>query len=104
MKIKDEVAVITGAGGGIGGALAIELAKRQVRALALVDHSEAVQNTADKVNELTGGRVATAYVGDVTDAEFRTDVFADMRVKHGRVSICVPAAGVTRDRLAVKVD
>lgn len=104
MKIKDSVALITGAAGGIGRALAIEMAKREAGHLALVDHSESVQQTADAVNELAGSRVAEPYVGDVTNASFRTEVYADVNVKHGKVTICVPAAGVTRDRLAVKVE
>ena len=104
MKIKDAVGIITGAAGGIGRALALEMARRQVGHLALVDASEAVQHTADLVNELTGSQTATSYVGDVTDPEFRTDVYANARVRFGRVTICVPAAGITRDRLAVKVE
>jgi 3-oxoacyl-[acyl-carrier protein] reductase len=104
MIIKDAVAVITGAAGGIGRAVAIELAKRQVGGLALVDHSESVQDAVDAVNELTGSQVAAPYVGDVTDASFRTDVYADVNVKFGKINICVPAAGITRDRLAVKLN
>jgi NAD(P)-dependent dehydrogenase (short-subunit alcohol dehydrogenase family) len=104
MNIMDAVAVITGAAGGIGRAVAIEMAKRQAAGLALVDHSESVQNVADRVNEIAGSNVAASYVGDVTDADFRSDVYADMHVRHGRVNICVPAAGITRDRLAVKVE
>src|SRR5579864_113193 len=104
MKIKDAIAVITGAAGGIGRALSLEMARRQVGHLALVDASEAVQHTADSVNELTGSRTAASYVGDVTDANFRADVYEDVRVRFGRANICVPAAGITRDRLAVKVE
>ena len=104
MKIKDSVAIITGAAGGIGRALALELARREVSGLGLVDHSQGVGEVVDAVNELAGSTVAAGYTGDVTDADFRTDVYADMRVKHGQVNICVPAAGVTRDRLAVKLE
>jgi NAD(P)-dependent dehydrogenase (short-subunit alcohol dehydrogenase family) len=104
MKIKDSVGVITGAAGGIGRALAVEMAKREVGGLALVDHSDAVQEVADTINELAGGTIGVAYVGDVTNAEFRSDVYADMNLRYGRVSICVPAAGVTRDQLAVKLE
>ncbi len=70
MRIKDSVAVITGAAGGIGRALAVELAKREVGGLALADRSEEAGHVADSVNELTGRNLAAAYVGDVTDAEF----------------------------------
>lgn len=105
MKIKDAVAVITGAAGGIGRAVAVDLANRGVRGLALVDRSEATRELADSINQRNGAHaVAVSYNGDVTAPEFRTGVYADMRAKYGRVNICVPAAGVTRDRLAVKVD
>src|SRR5947209_18762294 len=104
MKIEGAVAVITGAGGGIGRALALELAKRKIGAVALVDHSEAVKDSMHAVNELAGQSVAKCYVGDVTDSVFRSRVFAELHQKHGRVNICVPAAGITRDALAVKLD
>jgi NAD(P)-dependent dehydrogenase (short-subunit alcohol dehydrogenase family) len=48
--------------------------------------------------------VAEALVGDVTDPEFRAKVFSQIRSRHGVVNICVPAAGITRDALAVKAD
>lgn len=103
MHIKEAVAVITGAAGGIGKALAIELSKRGARGLALVDRSDTIQDAADAVNELAGSTVAVGYNGDVTNSEFRRDVYADMNVKYGTVTICVPAAGITRDRLAVRM-
>ena len=104
MKIRDSIAIITGAAGGIGQALALEMATRGAAGLALVDHSESAEQVADAVNEVAGHRVAVSFSGDVTDGEFRSEVYADMKVKFGTVNICVPAAGITRDRLAVKLD
>jgi NAD(P)-dependent dehydrogenase (short-subunit alcohol dehydrogenase family) len=104
MNIKGSVGVITGAAGGIGRALALELAKRKAASVALVDRSEAVQQVAKVINELVGGTVAIGYSGDVTDPGFRQHVFQEMAERHGRVNICVPAAGITRDNLAVKQD
>jgi NAD(P)-dependent dehydrogenase (short-subunit alcohol dehydrogenase family) len=37
------------------------------------------------------------------DSNFREQVFESLERKFDRVSLCVPAAGITRDRLAVKV-
>src|SRR5882724_7278148 len=104
MNIKGAVAVITGAGGGIGRALALELARREVGHIALVDHSDAVKDVMNAVNQSVGKSVAKGFVGDVTDSAFRKRVFTELHQKYGRVNICVPAAGITRDSLAVKLD
>lgn len=104
MDIKGAVAVITGASGGIGKALARELAKRGVKGLALVDRSQDVEEVVSSINNFAGSTVAAGYAGDVTNAEFRHHVFIDMKSKFGLVNICVPAAGITRDKLAVSVN
>src|SRR5690348_4576577 len=104
MNIKGAVAVVTGAAGGIGRALGLELAKRKASGLALVDRSEAVQQVAKAINELSGSPVAVGFSGDVTDAKFRYHVYQEMAARYGVVNICVPAAGITKDSLAVKLD
>jgi len=104
MKIKDAVAVITGAAGGIGRALAMELCKREVGNIALVDHSESVHQVVKAVNDIAGETLAYGYNGDVTNSDFRKHVYAEMQERCGTVTICVPAAGITRDSLAVKKD
>ena len=104
MNMNGAVGLITGAAGGIGRALALEMIKRKVEGLALVDSSDAVHQVAKAINELVGAPLTVGYSGDVTNAEFRSKVYLEMREKHGRVNICVPAAGITRDSLAVKID
>jgi len=104
MKIEGKVAVVTGAASGIGEATAVELAKRGVKALALVDRSDRVLQIASMINGTTGRSVAEGFIGDTTQHKFRAEVFDQIAAKHGVVSICVPAAGITRDALAVKVD
>jgi NAD(P)-dependent dehydrogenase (short-subunit alcohol dehydrogenase family) len=104
MKIEGKVAVVTGAASGIGEAVARELAKRQVRALLAVDRSPGVVGVARIINETVGRPVAEAIVGDATDAEFRSNLFDQVVTKYGMCNILVPAAGITRDALAVKLD
>ncbi len=104
MEIKHAVAVVTGAAGGIGRALAFELVNRKAAGLALVDQTESVEELSEALNQLAGRSVASAYVGEVTNEEFRKRVYQEMAQNHGRVNVCVPAAGITRDSLAVKVD
>jgi NAD(P)-dependent dehydrogenase (short-subunit alcohol dehydrogenase family) len=103
MKIAGKVALVTGAASGIGEAVAHDLARRGVKALVLVDRSAAVEEVARAINA-AGRPVAEARVGDATDAELRAAAFRETLARHGVVNICVPAAGITRDALAVKVE
>jgi NAD(P)-dependent dehydrogenase (short-subunit alcohol dehydrogenase family) len=104
MDIAGKVAVITGAASGIGRAVAGELARRNVRALALVDIGDNINTVADEVNAAAGRRVAYAFRGDTTDDAFRASVFDTISSQFDTVTMCVPAAGITRDDLAVRVD
>lgn len=105
MQINHKVAVITGAASGIGKAVALELAERGVKGLILVDRTEAVIELAEQMRDRVGKSVtALAFVGDVTDEGFRRGVFDRTTRDLGLPTICVPAAGITRDDLAIRVN
>lgn len=104
MDIKGKTAIITGAASGIGLATAREFIRHDVKAVALVDRSPAVHDYAKSINEESGREVALAFAGDTTDEAFRKSVFAQLRADHGVVNILVPAAGITRDAIAVKLN
>jgi 3-oxoacyl-[acyl-carrier protein] reductase len=103
MEIAGKVAVITGAASGIGRAVSLQLAQRNIRALGLVDRGENIDAVAEEVNQQAGRKVAYPYKGDVTDSKFRASVYDSMG-KIDTVRMCVPAAGITRDELAVRID
>lgn len=104
MDFSKRVAVITGGASGIGRAVAAAMAPRGVAAVALVDASEAIKDVAEKLNAEAGRTFAIPFQGDTTDERFRSSVFDGISGKYGSVSLCVPAAGITRDDLAVRID
>jgi NAD(P)-dependent dehydrogenase (short-subunit alcohol dehydrogenase family) len=104
MDVKDRIALVTGGGSGIGQAVSLELAQRGAKTVVIVDRRDEVFRLADDINSQLGRQVAEAKVGDATNATFRTQVYDQVTSRHGVVTICVPAAGITRDALAVSMD
>ncbi|MFO1297923.1 MAG: SDR family oxidoreductase [Rubrivivax sp.] len=91
-------------GAAIGCAVAAAMARRGIKGLALADMSEAVEDVAAKLNAEAGCTFAILFQGNTTDEKFRASVFDAIEQKFGRATLCVPAAGITRDDLAVRVD
>ena len=104
MEITNRVAVVTGAASGIGREVTLQLAQRGAKAVAMVDMTETVTEAAAEVNDKAGRQVAFPFQGNVTDEAFRTSVFDQMDEQFGLTSICIPAAGITRDDLALRLD
>jgi NAD(P)-dependent dehydrogenase (short-subunit alcohol dehydrogenase family) len=104
VELSDKVAVVTGGASGIGRAVAAAMSRRGVKGVAVVDVSEAVEDVTAKLNSEAGHVFAIPFQGDTTEAKFRSSVFDAMGKKFGPVSLCVPAAGITRDDLAVRID
>ncbi|HEX2675175.1 MAG TPA: SDR family NAD(P)-dependent oxidoreductase [Polyangiales bacterium] len=91
---KDKVAAITGAGSGIGRALALELAKRGAQ-VALSDKNEkTLLETAEQVRQLHSGTRVTTRALDVADRA-AVHAWADEVVReHGHVNFIFNNAGV----------
>lgn len=104
MNIQGKSAIVTGAGSGIGQAVAVELAERGIKAVGLVDRNESVLKVARLINDRMDAPVAEALIGDASDPNFRQKTYDLMCAKYGPPSVCVPAAGIARDQLAVKLD
>jgi len=104
LDLTTKVGVVTGGARGIGRATAMELARQGIRTVAVVDQLDEVTGFADEANEHLGRKALVPFRGDVTHADFRRHVFQEMQSLYGAVSICVPAAGFTADRLAIRID
>lgn len=87
------VAVVTGAGGGIGRATCLALAARGVDIAAVDVRSEPAEMTAGLVRG--NGRRATVHVADVRDPEAMQALADDVVAAHGACHILVNNAGVT---------
>ncbi len=104
MEIKNKVAVVTGAGSGIGLAVSRHLARLGVSKLGMVDIDQNVNDAANTINDELGTDIAISFTGDTTDGKFRKDVYDTLCSDNKLVNICVPCAGITRDALAVKIN
>ena len=86
-----KAAFITGAGGYIGGEIAVTLAKAGI-CVAVCDISEeAVQRTVDKVK--TVGGIAKGYVADVTNSKSVDETVNSVAAEFGRLDMMIHVAG-----------
>jgi 3-oxoacyl-[acyl-carrier protein] reductase len=102
MRFENQIAVVTGAGRGIGHAIAVRLASEGAR-VACVSRTEAnAKKTAAEINATRPG-TARAYAVDVADHVAVQKVGAQIAEDFGKIDILVNNAGVTRDALAMRM-
>jgi len=90
---SNSVAVITGAGSGIGRALAVRLARERIAGIAISDIDEAgLRETASLVE--SSGVVVTAHMTDVSKLDQVRNLADEVIAAHGRVTHLINNAGV----------
>lgn len=101
MKTERAIIAITGAGGGLGAAMAKRLARQGAR-LALIDFRlDTIENL--KANVALAQEDCRVYPCDVSNEEQVDQVFADIRQQFGGLDVLVNNAGITRDALMLKI-
>jgi 3-oxoacyl-[acyl-carrier protein] reductase len=101
LSLEGRVALITGAGRGIGKAVAQTLAAAGAR-VALLSRTEANAQEVAHAIEAAGGRTL-AFSGDVADPS-TVDTVLEQTLKHWeRLDIVVNNAGITRDTLLLRM-
>jgi short-subunit dehydrogenase len=92
-RLQDKRALVTGASGGIGRAIAIELARAGVDQVLVARRGDKLASVVAEVARL--GHRAEAVVGDVTDPDTRRRALDAAREKLGGLDILVNNAGVS---------
>ncbi len=111
VDFKDRVAIVTGAGGGLGRAHALALAARGVKIVVndlggTVDGSGSGMNMAETVvaEIKAAGGDAIANGANVTDERQVADMVAEAIEHFGHVDILVNNAGILRDKSFAKME
>jgi gluconate 5-dehydrogenase len=101
-SLEGQVALVTGSSRGIGLALAKALAEAGAK-VVLAARNGATLATAQAEIEASGGRCST-LVMDVADAASRSQAFAELHAREGRLDILVNNAGIEQVTPSLELD
>jgi len=100
-QLANQIAVVTGAGRGIGRAIALKFAKEGADVVVVSRTQENSEKVAAEIRAL--GRQAWAHAVDVADAAAVSAAAEKILADAGKVDILVNNAGVTRDGLLMRM-
>lgn len=98
--LNNKVAIVTGAGGGLGRTHALELARLGAN-VVINDLGDAAHDVAAEITTMGGN--AIGIVGDVSNFDDMQNLAQQAMDKFGRIDILINNAGVLRDRSFAKM-
>jgi 3-oxoacyl-[acyl-carrier protein] reductase len=102
MRFANQVAIVTGAGRGIGQAIALRLASEGARVAVVSRTEQNASMTAEEINAKYPG-LAKAYAVDVAQSAAVKKLGEQIVTDFSRVDILVNNAGLTRDGLFMRM-
>lgn len=100
LTYDNRIALVTGAGRGIGRAIALKFAEAGMTVIC-VSKSETCEAVAKEINDV-GGK-ASAYKVDVADSGAVVKACEEILEKYEKVDVLVNNAGITRDNLMLRM-
>src|SRR5258706_9183408 len=100
-QLTNQIAVVTGAGRGIGRAIALKFASEGADVVCVSRTQENSEKVANEIRAL--GKKAWAFAVDVADSAAVSAATEKILIDCGKVDILVNNAGVTRDGLVMRM-
>lgn len=97
MRVKDRVAIVTGAAQGLGEGIALRLAEEGAKVAVVDVNQEGANKAAARIQEM--GREAMGFNTNVADKAQIQALCEAVAGKWGRIDILVNNAGITRDAM-----
>jgi 3-oxoacyl-[acyl-carrier protein] reductase len=101
MELNEKVAIVTGAGQGIGRAITLKLAANGANIVVVDVNLERANETVSHLE--SSGRKAIALKADISSTKETEDMIEESVKKMGGIHILVNNAGITRDKLLLRM-
>src|SRR3954451_3177157 len=98
MRFQETIALVTGAGSGIGKATAVRLAREGAKVILVGRTKAKLEETANEINQINKIPRAEIFAADVTDSEDVRELADYVNEQYGDLHILVNDAGGPTNR------